>query len=48
MFVEKWEKKWRKQVGINAHTLVKPQIAHRVAMMHGTTKERWEKAARAF
>ncbi|GAA6056545.1 hypothetical protein NBRC10513_007134 [Rhodotorula toruloides] len=30
------------------HSLLKPEIGHRVALMHGTTKRRWERQARAF
>jgi hypothetical protein len=30
------------------HSLLKPEIARRVALMHGTTKARWERHARAF
>ncbi|BGP33985.1 hypothetical protein JCM10296v2_005800 [Rhodotorula toruloides] len=30
------------------HSLLKPTIARRVALMHGTTKARWEREARAF
>ncbi|BGP01929.1 hypothetical protein NBRC10513v2_005569 [Rhodotorula toruloides] len=32
----------------NQHSLLKPEIARRVALMHGTTKGRWERQARAF
>ncbi|BGO93508.1 hypothetical protein NBRC10512_007462 [Rhodotorula toruloides] len=32
----------------NQRSLVKPEIARRVALMHGTTKERWQRQARAF
>ncbi|BGP10000.1 hypothetical protein OF846_003670 [Rhodotorula toruloides] len=31
-----------------AHSLLKPEIGHRVAKMHGTSKRRWEREARAF
>ncbi|BGP33962.1 hypothetical protein JCM10296v2_005771 [Rhodotorula toruloides] len=30
------------------HSLFKPSIGRRVARMHGTTKEEWERRARAF
>ncbi|BGO93509.1 hypothetical protein NBRC10512_007463 [Rhodotorula toruloides] len=30
------------------HSLLKPEISRRVALMHGTTKQRWERQARAF
>ncbi|PRQ74163.1 hypothetical protein AAT19DRAFT_14516 [Rhodotorula toruloides] len=30
------------------HSLLKPEIGRRVARMHGTTKARWEREARAF
>lgn len=29
-------------------SLLKPEIGRRVALMHGTTKRRWERQARAF
>ncbi|BGO93544.1 hypothetical protein NBRC10512_000720 [Rhodotorula toruloides] len=31
-----------------AHSLLKPEIGRRVAMMYGTSKARWERNARAF
>ncbi|BGP33996.1 hypothetical protein JCM10296v2_005811 [Rhodotorula toruloides] len=31
-----------------AHSLLKPEIGHRVAKMRGTSKRRWEREARAF
>lgn len=33
---------------IDGHSLLKPTIGRRVARMHGTTKGRWEREARAF
>ncbi|BGP33984.1 hypothetical protein JCM10296v2_005799 [Rhodotorula toruloides] len=33
---------------ISGHSLLKPTIGRRVALMHGTTKARWERGARAF
>ncbi|KAJ8292909.1 hypothetical protein OF846_003634 [Rhodotorula toruloides] len=30
------------------YSLLKPEIGRRVALMHGTTKQRWERQARAF
>lgn len=36
------------QMSSSERSLLKPEIARRVALMHGTTKARWERQARAF
>ncbi|BGP01953.1 hypothetical protein JCM10021v2_005668 [Rhodotorula toruloides] len=47
-FVKKWLESFHEETGLTAYSLLKPTIARRVALMHGTTKARWERDARSF
>ncbi|KAK4336519.1 hypothetical protein RTBOTA2_005273 [Rhodotorula toruloides] len=49
-FLARWKKEMLRPwyAVFNGHSLLKPTIARRVALMHGTTKARWEREARAF
>ncbi|BGP33983.1 hypothetical protein JCM10296v2_005798 [Rhodotorula toruloides] len=47
-FVKKWLESFSEETGLALHSLFKPAIARRVALMHGTTKARWEREARPF
>lgn len=49
-FLADWKKKMLRAwyAVFEERSLVKPSIGRRVALMHGTTKQRWERQARAF
>ncbi|BGP33986.1 hypothetical protein JCM10296v2_005801 [Rhodotorula toruloides] len=47
-FVKKWLESFHEETNLALHSLLKPTIARRIALMHGTTKARWEREARAF